>query len=46
MVKLFLWLVAIYLFLTFAPHPTLDCRNYRDRTFHGVVVNCDKGGVR
>lgn len=43
MVKLFLWLVAIYLFLTFAPHPPLDCRNYHQDTFYGVRVHCGGG---
>ncbi len=38
--------VFIGLYIIFAPTPGIDCSRYSERTFHGVVVNCDKQAVR
>ena len=39
-------ITLLVLMVLFSPHQKLDCTNYHDHTFHGVAVNCDKGGAK
>ena len=45
---LFLILLFLVLWVLFVPAPEhgIDCSHYHEKTFHGVVVNCDQAVLK